>query len=180
LILIGKGSKIILEKNATIIISKKSIFTFGIQYDQAVGSILKLCKNSVLRLPNSYSIKRGCNITIREGGELILGNKGFINEEVRITVTKKIVIGPETYISFRSTILDSDDHQFFGKEKTSPVFIGSKCWIGASSLILKGSFISNNSVVAAGSVGTIKGKTENVLFAGNPAIEKLKNIDWNK
>lgn len=45
-----------------------------------------------------------------------------------------------------------------GKHISKPIVIGKNCWIGAGSIILKGSQIGDNCIVGAGSV--IKGKYE--------------------
>lgn len=43
--------------------------------------------------------------------------------------------------------------------ETEPVIIGANVWIGAGTIILKGSVIEDNCVIAAGSV--VEGKVEN-------------------
>lgn len=52
--------------------------------------------------------------------------------------------------------------------KKRPVVIGEGCFLGANSIILKGTTLGKNVVVGAGSVvsGTFP---DNVIIAGNPA-----------
>ena len=58
--------------------------------------------------------------------------------------------------------------------KSKPVIIGSNCWIGSGSTILKGVTIGDNSVIGAMSLVN-KTIPNNVLAAGNP-IKKIRNI----
>ncbi|MBR3757496.1 MAG: acyltransferase [Bacteroidaceae bacterium] len=52
--------------------------------------------------------------------------------------------------------------------KTKPIKIGDGCFIGANSIILKGTTLGRNVVVGAGSV--VHGEfPDNVIIAGNPA-----------
>lgn len=56
----------------------------------------------------------------------------------------------------------------FGLLKKRPVVIGEGCFLGANSIILKGTTLGKNVLVGAGSVvsGTFP---DNVIIAGNPA-----------
>lgn len=52
--------------------------------------------------------------------------------------------------------------------RTKPIEIGKDCFIGANSIILKGTVIGDGCVIGAGSV--VCGKFEpNTVIAGNPA-----------
>ena len=79
------------------------------------------------------------------------------------------------------TVLDSDFHEIDpsrridGNPKTGKVVIGDNVWIGDRVMILKGSTIGKNSVVAAGAV--VSGEfPANVLIGGVPA-QVIREID---
>jgi len=59
------------------------------------------------------------------------------------------------------------------------VTIGNRVWFGVDFLILKGTSIGNDSVIAAKSVVTSGIYEDNVLLAGNPARVVRKNIYWD-
>lgn len=97
---------------------------------------------------------------------------------------RRIQIGDDTLIGGGVKIYDTDFHSTDwrvrntpeDKQNTSsaPVVIGKHCFIGAGSIILKGVYIGDNSIVAAGSVCT-KSIPANEVWGGNPA-RKIKNV----
>ena len=57
--------------------------------------------------------------------------------------------------------------------------IGNHVWIGTSAIILKGSVIRENSIVAAGAI--VSGEfPPNSVIAGNPAKVVKKNVVWQR
>ena len=67
-----------------------------------------------------------------------------------------ISIGDNTEFGPNVCIYDHDHDYKNGLNnelyKTSPVKIGKNCWIGAGVIILRGTVIGDNSVIAAGSI----------------------------
>ena len=93
------------------------------------------------------------------GGCYIQGINGIIIEE-------DTILGPGVKI-----ISANHDLNNFGKsEKSEPIIIGKKCWIGANSVILPGVALGEGCVVGAGSIVT-KSFPEYSKIAGNPARE---------
>ncbi len=94
-----------------------------------------------------------------------------------IVAFKRIVIEDNVYIGGSTKIYDTDFHdldvtgRLAGNKdniKTSPVRICKGAFIGAHSIILKGTTIGENAVIGAGSVVTKDVPAEEV-WAGNPA-----------
>lgn len=104
-------------------------------------------------------IRRNTTIRIDHSGELIIGDKVFINDNCSINCIDKIHIGEYTKIGPGVSINDND-HNFRGngdgRMLTGQVIIGKNVWIGANSVILRNTVIGDNSIIAAGSV--VKGK----------------------
>lgn len=76
-------------------------------------------------------------------------------------------------------IFDHDhDYQSYNlKEnfKTDEIIIEDNCWIGANVVILKGTHIKENSVIAAGSV--VRGVIEQNTLFYNERVSKTKKIE---
>ena len=113
-----------------------------------------------LSFSNSVYVGRNCHIVCFE--------RVTIGENVRIG--EKVSIHDENH-TFEPLPLSEEDRK---KYNTSPISIGNRVWIGAGVIVLPGTTIGNDTVVAAGSV--VKGTLEpESLYAGVPAkfIRKL-------
>lgn len=105
-----------------------------------------------------YLRTRGrCTFNVQEKGELLFGESVFLNEGCQFNCHYKIHIGDGCEFGPNVLIYDHD-HIFKGGSLHDGSFaygevsIGSNCWIGAGTIILRGTIIGNNSVIAAGSV----------------------------
>lgn len=92
-----------------------------------------------------------------------------------------IVMGKNCLIASGVNILDSNGHQVYSTNRTvnrdtpEKIVLGDNVWVGINAIILKGTTIGSNSIVAAGSV--VKGTfPDNTLIAGNPA-KVVKTLD---
>lgn len=111
-------------------------------------------------------IRRNTTIRIDHEGELLIGDKVFINDNCNINCIDKIHIGEYTKIGPGVSINDND-HNFRktgdGRMLTGQVIIGKNVWIGANSVILRNTIIGDNAVIAAGSI--VKGEVPvNTVF----------------
>lgn len=118
-----------------------------------------------------------------EGATIEIGENAFING-ANIFARKSVKIGNHAHIGGGVTITDLNAHLTYslnrdeGEDHPEPVIIGNNVWIGLDAIILKGTEIGDNSVVAAGSV--VKGKfPEFSLIGGNPA-KLIKILDKSK
>ena len=133
-------------------------------------------KKGKLSLGASIKMKSGSKIRVRNGAEIIIGDKTSMNHNCIFTAHEKIKIGSN--VQFGPNVLIYDhDHDFRKrnglrdlKYKTAEVVIGNNVWIGANVVILRGTTIGDNCVVAAGSV--IKGN-----FESNSIIIQKRNTD---
>jgi maltose O-acetyltransferase len=64
--------------------------------------------------------------------------------------------------------LDDPSKRIFTNGVIKPIIIGNNCWIGTSAIILPGTTLGNNCIVAAGSIVNGEFK-DNSLIGGNPA-----------
>lgn len=89
-----------------------------------------------------------------------------------------ITVGDHTDIGSGCKIIDNDFHPLSYSQRSPverldlvkhrPITIGEGCFIGANSIILKGTTLGKNVVVGAGSV-VCGSFPNNVIIAGNPA-----------
>ena len=156
--------------------------------------IIQKCKNSPIKLAEGCSIvsktkynaagvfHRTVLATITENAYIEIGKSGISG--AIICATEKILIGDYCGLGVNVRIYDTDFHplnpiqrmnqQSIYDAKHAPVIIHDNVWIGADSIILKGSIINYAAVIGAGSV--VKGVIpEMELHAGNP-IRFIKKV----
>lgn len=115
-------------------------------------------------------------IVARYGGKISIGSGCGISGST-IYAMNEISIGDNVLIGGNCKIIDNDFHPLQASQridqkvediKKRPIIIGDGCFIGANSIILKGTTLGKNCVVGAGSV--VSGSfPDNVIIAGNPA-----------
>lgn len=121
--------------------------------------------------------------TLAKDAVLKIGDQTGISGAT-ICASKKITIGSRVLLGANVTIMDTDFHAISASSRyviplneldNKEVLIEDNVFIGANSIILKGSRIGKNSVIGAGSVvaGVIP---ENAVAAGNPA-RAIKVLD---
>lgn len=104
-----------------------------------------------------------------EGFSIKIGNGCLLSNNIEIHTT-----------DYHSIIIKDDVGNVNRINKPKDIIIEDNVWIGLRTIVLKGSHIKANSVVAAGSIVTSKFINSNVVIAGNPAIIKRENINWIK
>ena len=136
-------------------------------------------------LSNMIGLPQRCIIVAKYGGKIEI-NEGVCMSGCTLYAMDSITIGRNTDIGSGCKIIDNDFHPLpysqrhpeeqLDKVKKRPITVGEGCFIGANSIILKGTMLGNNVVVGAGSVvsGTFP---DNVIIAGNPA-KVIKNNEF--
>lgn len=133
---------------------KKRILFAGIP-KIALSSRIKV-KEGNLEVGKHFTMKNYSYIAVVNGGEFRIEDSVYINRNCNMICHKSIHIGEHTSIGPNVVIYDHD-HCFGpgGIEKgfkTAAVTIGKNCWIGAGSIILKGTQIGEGSIVGAGTI----------------------------
>jgi acetyltransferase-like isoleucine patch superfamily enzyme len=131
--------------------------------------------NSSFRSNPIFNVSKSV-IICKKNALIEIGDNVGISNTV-IYSENKITIGKNTLLGAGVKIYDSDfhslnhlDRRFTIKDvpKNLPVSIGSDCFIGAGSIILKGVVIGDRAIIGAGSVVT-KNIDHSEIWAGNPA-----------
>ncbi len=145
--------------------------------------------NHRIRIENGVRVHHGAEIWMEDrDGSLRIG-KNSTFEAVHIAVTEpgsKVEIGNECMFAYDIDVRTGDSHSILDAETNErinyaqDVCIGDRVWVGAHSLILKGVRLSEDSVVAGGSVVTRPFDQEGIIVGGNPAKQIKENITWNR
>lgn len=122
------------------------------------------------------NLKANIELTSDQGGQIILGDNVFINNNVMIVSRGHISIGNSVTIG-PNTIIYDHNHNMKGHENAiADVNIGDNVWIGGSVVILKGVSIGCGSIVAAGSVVT-KNVPENTVLVQKREYSFISIVD---
>ena len=105
---------------------------------------------------DSYStlvcVDQAC-ITI--GDKVGIGSRNIIVSRNSISIGSNTIMGPNVMIYDHDHKFDGDHGVYRTEYNTDTISIGSNCWIGAGTIILKGTHIGNNCLIGAGCI--IKG-----------------------
>lgn len=186
----SKSSKV--KINGKLRATKVKILGENNSFEIEENTFLKNSKISIKGNNNRILIKEGCdlkNVKIfmeESNSEVIIGENTtcagakFLSQE-----GKKIVLGKGCILSYDIEIRNCDSHKIFSKEtneRVNPgrdIIIGDRVWIGMRAILLKGSEIGDDSIIAAGSI--VVGKVEkNSIVAGVPGNEIKNDIYWER
>lgn len=197
----GNNNIIEFENNVTFYGSSDipSILIFGDNNKIKIEEGCKLNSTQIfIRGSNNYlHIHKNCSAVFLEIHFEYQDNKLEIGEytsfhgrnckSIHIAMDEKtnIVIGNDCMISNNIQIRSSDSHSIIDLNNNrlnyaQDICIGNHCWLGLNSIILKGTNIPDNSVVAAGSICTKNYKEENTILAGIPAKIMKHNVNWDR
>lgn len=135
------------------------------------------------------SFGRGCKISIGQQAQLTIGKNFTITGKSDIICQKSITFGDNCLLSWDILIMDTDFHHIYnldsvaeGEQINIPkaIIIGNHVWIGCRTMILKGVYIGNENVIAAGSTITRSINAENCIIGGNGKCVEIikKEISW--
>ena len=141
-------------------LSNGSRFHSGLIERISPNVVLEFNRGSIVSLGRRIRIHSGSKVKVRSNAELTIEDNVKINYNCIIACHKSIKIGegtefgPSVYLydhdhDYRKGLNEQSDKEEFN---VAPICIGKKCWIGANTLILKGTKIGDNCVIAAGSI----------------------------
>ena len=148
-----------------------------------VGSGLKCYSFPKIRAVPKANIKIGNKVTFGYGCTLEITNKGFLTIADNVNITQNVLISSATKISIGAYSLIGENvsirdanHGISKDEEiqkqpvnSEEIIIGKDVWIGANSIVLKGSLLEDGIVIGANSLVNGKSKTARYkVYAGNP------------
>lgn len=126
----------------------------------ALSDSVELSSKAKIDFGRSLRTRGRCSFNVQEDGELVFGEGVFLNQGCQFNCHSKIEVGDGCEFGPNVLVYDHDhvfnDGLVDGAFTYGDVHIGSKCWIGAGTIILRGTTIGDGCVIAAGSV--IKGE----------------------
>lgn len=138
--------------------------------------VVEINRRGKLLLGKKVRVHSGTKIKVRSGATMSLGSGVKVNYNCIFVAKDSITIGEGTEIGPGVFIYDHDhDYRSGLKENkflTAPVSIGKNCWIGANTVILRGTTIGDNCVIGAGSV--VKGEfpSDSVIIQKRETVVK--------
>ena len=157
-----------------------SLFTRRIQIGKLArifgGVSLRVSRQATLQIGKNFKIDSGALVSVLSDGKLLIGDNVAIGRSNMLVCHSNIQIGDGTI--FAPNVMVYDHDHVFDKEngvrkteyKKAPVIIGKNCWIGANTVILRGTELGDNCVVGAGCV--LKGK----FAAGSVIVQKREIV----
>ena len=127
------------------------------------------------------SIGHGSKLSVR--GNLTLGADFNMTAESTIVCAHQISFGNDCLLSWDILIMDTDEHPIINQDgirtnPDKPILVGNHVWIGCKCMLLKGTEIPNNTVVAAGTLSTSAFSGKNQIVGGNPPTILKNNVRW--
>ena len=113
-------------------------------------------RGSHVTIGKMVRVHSGCKIKARKGSVLTLEDGVKLNYNCILACHESISIGAGTVFGPSVYVYDHD-HDFHrplreDRYVSAPVVIGKNCWIGANTVILRGTTIGDNCVIGAGCV----------------------------
>lgn len=133
-----------------------------------------------IRLATAAQVRDRCEL--KSAGELTIGERSICGRTTTLHCEERIALGAKVGLAERVTIIDSD-HGFDGSDtyfmdqpvRADPVEIGENCFVATNAVVLRGTTIGRNSVVAAGAVVNGGAFPPTHVIGGTPA-RALKSL----
>lgn len=143
-------------------------------------------ESSKFIIKGTCRMAKGVRLKLFDNSKIIIGNHFTSNANLLISCANKVIFGDDCLLGWNITIMDNDGGHTIINEgcsqstiKNKEIVIGNHVWIGAESSILKGSVVSDGSIVGYNSfVCGLKTNNTKCLIIGSPAYVKREQISW--
>lgn len=143
-------------------------------------SFLKIIYGNRISFGERFTFRDGLHVLIDKNGRLSIGNRCFFNNNCSLNVLAKITIENDCLFGENVKIYDHN-HRFNKINKAistqgfslDNITIGNNCWIGSDVIILKGSHIGDNCVIAAGCIVDGRKIESGTLMRRDGSFEKI-------
>jgi acetyltransferase-like isoleucine patch superfamily enzyme len=145
--------------------------------------------NHSVKISENCIFNRGGTIWIEDSDCMLTIGENSSFEDVHLALTEpwsKITIGRDCLFANDIDVRTGDSHSILSQETNKrinfaeDVIIGNHVWVAAHVILLKGTHIPENSIIATGSVVTKQFEKEGIIIGGNPAKQLKEGITWTK
>ena len=179
------------NKNSKIVIKNEEISFGMISIGLKEGSFnlsekkrcyIELNEKSELIFWGKAIISKGSVICCSNNAKIILGNNFSCNANCIITAQKEIRFGDNNLIGWNVNVMDGDGHDIFKDNQiinfSRNIEIGNDVWIASNVTVLKGTKITDGSIVACNT--TISGdfNTGSCIISGTKGKIIKEGISW--
>lgn len=149
---------------------------------RGITSILDFGPQGMLIVNGRTAICTEFKISIN--GTLNIGENFDANNGLNCICKYSITFGKNCLLGWDVTVIDSDGHQIYidgvQSSEKKPIKIGDNVWLGAKTTILKGTQISNNSIIGLGTVVSGKYENNSIILGYKGKMIKKNNLKWKK
>ncbi|MFY7813965.1 MAG: hypothetical protein ACOVRK_02125 [Chryseobacterium taeanense] len=129
---------------------------------------------------------KAVQILVWNKGVLEIGDNAWVGSFTKIVSFRNIKIGSDFLCSWECQLFDTDFHFLMNtvtnsiQDNSRPILIGDKVWLGSRVSVLKGSFLSNRTVVASSSLCNTDYSShgDSIILGGVPAKLIKKNMEY--
>lgn len=167
----GKSNQILIKDGSTLL--KCSFIINGNNNKIVIGNRCKMSNttfwikgnNNIIDIGDGTTVGIGTQFAALEGTSVVVGKDCMFSHDILVRTSDS------------HSIVDIDGKRInFSKN----IIIGNHCWVGLQALILKGSVIPDNSVVAARATINKQFETAGCIMAGAPAKVVKQGINWDR
>ncbi|MBO4864816.1 MAG: acyltransferase [Eubacterium sp.] len=136
------------------------------------GADINFYRTADVYIGNGVKLDKNCTVVCVKQAKLVFGEKTGIGPGCRVICRKHIEIGdntmfgPNVFLYDHDHRIDENNNVLRSEFTTDEIVIGKNCWIGANTIILKGTKIGDNCIIGAGCI--IKG----TINTGSKVIQK--------
>lgn len=142
-----------------------------------------IAENAEIIFEGKTVLGRGTQVICGTKAIIVFGENFYCNSMCIINSSRRLSFGRDVLIGWKTELLTSDGHEVYdmyegdSHKENSEIVIGNHCWIASNVTILKGTRISNDSIVATKACISKKFEQNNILIGGFNKIIKT-NVNW--
>ncbi len=167
----GKGNKIIIAEGCKLY--RCSFLIKGNNNVVVIGKNCQMSKTSFwikgngnrIEISDDTTVGNNCQFAALEGTTITVGKDCMFSHDIRLRTSDS------------HSIVDNRGRRI---NYSKNITIGNHVWVGLESLMLKGSKVADNSVVAARSIVNKEFKDKGCIIAGAPAKVIKEDINWDR